>query len=306
MADTFTNATGGAGALGAFIPEIWANSALEVLRNQIVAARLITKDTDITGSFTVGDVLNIPVPGTFTTNPKAKGTAVTLQNPSAGTVNVTLDQHHEVSFLVEDPVRAQQNQDTVAGHTRQAAVAIAEKIETDVLSLVSGFSTNVGNPATAPTNATLLAARQQLNTNKAPMDGRFIIVGPAGEVDLLGDTNLQTYFANSKPDGISNGMIGSAYGADIYMSQLVPSSGAGASGIAGTPEFGILAMRALPTAEAPGVSQMVMMDPVSGLAIRQTASYSADYLGVQITLDVLYGFAELRDACGVAFHHAKT
>jgi len=306
MADTFTNATGGAGALGNFIPEIWANTALEVLRNQIVAARLISKDTDITGSFTQGDILNIPVPAAFTTNAKAKGTAVTLQNPSAGTVAVTLDQHHEVSFLVEDPVRAQANQDTVAKLVREAAVALAEKIETDVLTLAAGFSTNVGNPATAPTNATLLAARQQLNTNKAPMDGRFLIVGPAGEVDLLGDTNLQTYFANSRPEGISRGSIGSAYGLEVYMSQLVPSSGAGATGFAGTADFGVLAMRALPTSEAPGVSQMVMRDPLSNIAIRQTASYSADYLGVQVTLDVLYGYAELRDACGVAFHHAKT
>jgi len=306
MASTFSNATAGAGSLGNFIPEIWANTALEVLRNQIVAARLITKDTQIDGTFTKGDILNIPVPGTFSTTAKTAGTGVTLQNPSAGKVSVTLDQHHEVSFVVEDVVRAQANQDTIAVHVRQAAVALAEKIETDVLTLVSGFSTNAGNPATAPTNATLLALRQQLNTNKAPQDGRFVIVHPAGEVDLLGDTNLQTYFANSKPTGIANGSIGSVYGMEVFMSQLVPSSGTGATGFAGTSDFGVLAMRALPTTDAPGVSQLVMRDPVSGVMIRQTASYDPSLLGVMVTLDVLYGYAELRDACGVAFHHAKT
>ena len=293
--------------LANFIPEIWANTALEVLRNQIVLAKLITKDSDVTGSFTVGDILNIPVPGAFTANDKTAGTVVTLQNPSADKVSVTLNKHKEVSFVVEDVVRAQANQDTVSTHVRQGAVALAEKIETDLLGLYSGFSSApVGTPGVAASSASLLNLRQQLNTNKAPTDGRFVIVGAAGEVDLLGDSGLATYFANSKTDAMSRGMIGSVYGLDVYMSQLVPASGAGATGIAGTADLGVLAMRALPTTTAPGVSQMVMRDPVSGLVIRQTASYDTDLLGMKITLDVLYGYSELRDACGVAFAHAKT
>lgn len=300
MADTLNANSAGAGALGAFIPEIWANTALEVLRNQIVLARLITRDTDV-ASFTVGNVLNVPVPGVFTTNSKTAGNAVTLQNPSAGSVAVTLDHHEEVTFVVEDVAKAQANQDTIASHVRQGAVAIAEKIETDLFTLVSGFSTTPqGTPGVAASASTVRGARKKLNDNKAPTDGRFMVVGPQAEVDLLGDTNLENYFANAKPDAVSKGLMGSVYGFDTYMSQLVPSSGVGATGLAATKEFGLLAMRSLPVTEAPGVSQMAMRDPVSGLVIRQTASYDTDLLGIKVTLDVLYGFTELRDACGVA------
>lgn len=299
MADTL-----GTTALANFIPEIWANSALEVLRAQIVAARLITKDTDV-ATFTVGDVLTVPVPGTFTTNDKAQGGTVTLQNPSAGKVTLTLDQHKEVTFVIEDVARAQANQDTITRHVRNAAVAIAEKIETDVLGLYSGLSTVKGTPGAAASASGLRTLRAALNTNKAPTDGRFLIVGSQGEVDLLGDTDLKEYFANSKPDAISRGALGSVYGMDVYMSQLVPSSGVGATGIAGTPEFGLLAMRSLPVTDAPGVSQMAMRDPVSGLVIRQTASYDTNLLGIKVTLDVLYGYTEMRDACGVAYAHVK-
>lgn len=298
MADTL-----GTSALANFIPEIWANTALEVLRNQIVAARLITKDSDV-ATFTVGDILNIPVPGSFTTNDKAAGTAVTLQNPSAGKVAVTLDKHKEVTFVIEDVARAQANQDTIARHVTNAAVAIAEKIETDVLGLVSGFATQ-GTPGVDASASGLRGVRAALNVAKAPTAGRFVIVGPQGEVDLLADSELRDYFANSKPDAVSNGNLGRVYGMDVYMSQLVPSSGAGATGIAGTAEFGILAMRSLPVTDAPGVSQMTMRDPLSGLVIRQTASYDTDLLGVKISLDVLYGFAEMRDACGIAYAHSK-
>ena len=82
MADTLNANAGGAGALGNFIPEIWANTALEVLRSQIVLARLVTRDTDI-ATFTQGNVLNVPVPGVFTTNTKAAGGAANGANTTA-------------------------------------------------------------------------------------------------------------------------------------------------------------------------------------------------------------------------------
>ena len=307
MSDTLNANASGAGNLDTFIPEIWANQALEVLRGEIVIARQITKDTDI-ATFQTGDVLNVPVPGTFTTNSKTAGNPVTLQNPSSSSVQVTLNTHEEVSFVVEDPAAAQaaMGNGVVDVHTRQAAVALAEKIESDVSGLYSGFSSIVGTPGTAASRTSLLAIRQQLNDNRAPMAGRFVTVGPAGEVDLLGDSNLESYFANSQPAAVREGSIGRAYGFDIYMSQLVPSSGVGATSIAGTPEFGVLAMRALPVNRAPGVRQMAMRDPQSGLVLRLTASYDTDLLGVKVTLDALYGFAEMRDACGVAFAHAKS
>lgn len=293
-------ATLGTFELGNFIPEIWANTALEKLRAQIVLAKLITKDTDV-ANFTVGDVLTIPVPGSFTTNDKAAGTAVTLQNPSADKITVTLNKHKEVTFVIEDVARAQQNQDTMARYVTNAAIAIAEQIETDLFGLATGLASRVGSVGVAASALSLRQVRAQLNTNRVANDGRFVVVGPQAEIDLLGDTSLSTYFANSKPDAVSKGALGTVYGLDTYMSQLVPSSGVGATGIAGTSEFGLLAMRSLPVTGAPGVSQMAMRDPQSGLVIRQTASYDTDLLGVKVTLDVLYGFAEMRDACGVMF-----
>ncbi len=297
-------ATLGTAELGNFIPEIWANTALEALRSKIVLAKIITKDTDV-ATFTVGDVLTIPVPGSFTTNDKAAGTAVTLQNPSADKVTVTLDKHKEVTFVIEDVARAQQNQDTMARYVTNAATAIVDKIETDLFGLATGFSTKKGSVGVAASASLLRSTMAALDTNKAPEEGRFFVVGPQARVDLLADTDLKEYFANSKPDALSKGALGEVYGLNAFMSQLVPSSGAGATGIAGTPEFGLLAMRSLPVTGAPGVSQMTMRDPVSGLVIRQTASYDTDLLGVKVTIDVLYGFTELRDACGVMLTTTK-
>lgn len=307
MSDTLNANASGAGSLDSFIPEVWADTSLEVLRSQLVLARLITKSSAKSGTFnSQGDVLNVPVPGTFTTNSKTAGAGVTLQNPSSSSVNVTLSAHEEVSFVVEDAAQAQANQELIELHSRQAVVALAEKIETDLAGLYSGFSNIVGTPGVAASRASFLALRQQLNDNKAPMSGRFVVVSPAGEVDVLGDSNLESYWANARPEGVSEGSIGRVDGFDVYMSQLVPASGVGATSIAGTPEFGIMAMRNLPTNRAPGVRQATQTDPASGLTLRVTASYDTDLLGVKVTIDALYGYAEMRDACGVAFAHAKS
>jgi hypothetical protein len=129
-----------------------------------------------------------------------------------------------------------------------------------------------------------------------------MVVSDKDEISILGDSNLSSYFAFSQPEAVREGSSGRVYGFDLYQSQLVPTvagTPVSTKNIAGTPEFGLLAMRGLPESGNPGVEQMNVTDPESGLTLRQTISYNPNALGVQITLDVLYGVVELRDACGV-------
>ncbi len=42
-----------------------------------------------------------------------------------------------------------------------------------------------------------------------------------------------------------------------------------------------------------------------GIGLRVTMAYSPTYLGVQVTIDVLYGVAELRDSHGVVVSTAE-
>jgi len=42
-----------------------------------------------------------------------------------------------------------------------------------------------------------------------------------------------------------------------------------------------------------------MRDPESGIVLRVLYAYNPTYLGVQVTMDVLYGVAELRDEAGI-------
>lgn len=283
---------------GPFVPQIWANTALEILRSKTVLAKLVTKDSDI-AAFQVGDTLNIPYPGNFVANDKAANSPVTLQVPTSTTTSVVLNKHKEASFLVEDAARALANQDIMARYMEAAVVPIAEQIETDLLSLYSSFTATTGTSATDLTAATIRNARKILNDNKAPQEGRAMVVSDKDEIALLGDPALQNYFAFSQTQGVKEGSIGRLYGFDLYQSQLVPVLAGppiSTKNLAFHPGAIILAMRGLPDAPAgSGAQTSVVHDPDSGLSLRATIAYNAANLGVQVTIDVLYGVAKLRN-----------
>jgi len=285
-------------SVGPFIPQIWANTALEILRSRIVAAKLVTRDSDI-AAFQVGDTLNIPYPGAFVANDKAANTAVTLQVPTATTTTVTLNKHKEASFLVEDAARATANQDIIARYMEAAVVPIAEQIESDILGLYSSFTNSVGTSGTDITASTIRAARKKLNDTKAPADNRALIVSTKDEIAILGDSTLQSFFAFAQAGTVKEGSIGRLYGFDVYVSQLVPvvtGTPNSTKNLAFNPGAIILAMRGLPDAPAgTGAQTAVVQDPISGLALRVTMAYNASNLGVQVTVDVLYGVGKLRD-----------
>ena len=278
----------------AFVPQIWANTALEVLRANIFLAKLVTRDTDVT-PFQVGDTLNIPYPGTFVANDKAANTSVTYQVPTGSTAQVVLNKHKEVSFIVEDAVRALANQDVMQRYVTAGMVALAEQIESDLLGLYTAFTYTTGTGGTDLSASTLRSTRKLMNDNKAPKGNRAIIISDKDEIALLGDSTLQQYFAFQKPEAIAAGSIGKLFGFDLYQSQLVPFA-TNTKNLAFDPGAIILASRGLPDAPAgSGAATSVVTDPVSGLTLRCTMAYSAQNLGVQVTLDALYGVAKLRN-----------
>lgn len=287
-----------------YIPEIWANEGLEILRNNSVLAPLVTKDTDI-ATFEVGNTLSIPYPGTLVANDKTANTPVTKQIPTSTSTTVTLSKHKEVTILIEDFARAQAQPALMQDYIKAQVIALAEQVETDLISTYSSFSGSLGTSGTDLSAATLRAINKKFTDNKIPRGNRHVLVSTKDSAALLADTTLSTYFAfNSQNRGdITNGLIASdIFGLQLHESQLVPA-------VAGTPVSTkdlafdpgaiILASRALPQAPVgTGVAQATIADPVTGLVLRSSMSYNADNLGVQVTFDILYGFAVLRDAKG--------
>jgi coat protein Gp5 len=283
-----------------FIPEIWANTALDILRSKIFVAQRVLRDTDV-ASFTTGDVLHIPYPGTLAASAKSAGTEYTLAQPSGeAEVQVTLNQHYAVSFVVEDIVRAQANQDVMSRYSEAAAIALAENIEAALIGEIDNNTSNaVGTYGTDLTAAILRSAWKAMTDAKAPEDQRHMLINTKDWIALLDDSDLANFFAWQRPEAFSRALVDNLYGFEVGASQLIVTNTVPApdetTNIAWRTDGAILAMRGLP--EPPAGSGAVaanVRDPESGLVMRSLMGYDTRLGGVQVTLEVLYGVKTLK------------
>lgn len=208
----------------AFIPEVWAQESLMVLESNMVATNLVHRDfSNEIASF--GDVVNTRKPGTFTATRKGNSDDVTDQDASATNVAVPLDQHLHTSFIIKDGEESKSMKSLVEEYLKPAAISLAEAADQIVLGQVYQFLGNaVGKLGTTITKDVVIAAREKLNTLKAPVSGRNFLVGPNMEGALLGIAD----FLNAEKVGdagttLREGSLGRKFGLDTYMAQQVPS-----------------------------------------------------------------------------------
>src|SRR5207247_6848680 len=117
-----------------------------------------------------GDTINIPIAADLTANNLAEGQNVTLQNPNLGNAQIVLNTHAEATFQIPDVTRVLAVPDLLSLYMQPAVVAIAQKIETDLLNLYASFTTNtpVGTGGTAITEAIVDAAEMALYHAQIP------------------------------------------------------------------------------------------------------------------------------------------
>lgn len=285
-----------------FIPEIWANVALGQLEAELHMARNVARDYEFTPA-NEGDTIHIPKRGTLVATQKSANTDVTLQNPTATKVDVSLDQHWEVTFAVEDIVKAQANQDIMAGYVSDAITVLGEKIETSLAGLYTGLTTNnLGSANTNLTEAVILNVRKALSENRAPKSDRFLYLEPSQINVILDKDNFPVVRANEYGSAmpVQEGEIGSLYGMKVFetlFAQDDENSPVGTHNLAFHKNAFVLATRPLPEPKAPGVMSAVIEK--NGIAMRVTYSYNAMKLADQVTIDVLFGVAVLREELGV-------
>jgi hypothetical protein len=301
---TYTTIGTSQAAANGFVPEVWAQEALRVLRSKIRAVKLIARDTDFEPS-PKGSTLHIPYPGAFVATDKLPGEKATLQAPVGGMVDLVLNKHKTVDILLEDAASAQANSSLRGRYVNSMAAALANAVEDDVIAtLLAGFSTDPIGAAGAGLGAgTVQAVSELFNTQLADEAGRALIVGPGGLTDLLSDSGLTNYFAFADAQAIRDGLPTRVFGVDILMSQRVPviaGSPATVQNIALQRESAIIAMRPFADPDGtPGAQIATVLDEESGIVLRCGLQYSAELRGNYLFMDCLYGVKTLRAGIGV-------
>jgi hypothetical protein len=283
-----------------------AAEALGYLKANTVLARLINRNFDSLVA-TRGQTVKIPFTGGLVVNDKVANTAVTRQTPDDSSVSVTLNKHKEVTFLIEDVARAMASVDYLNAYLKDGMGVVSEAIDGDIAALYSGFSQTI-DATSGLSKATFREARRLLNAAKATQAGRVAVLHEDAEAEFLDITEATNRdYAESLGQAKADGASGRFMGFDVFMDQQIKV-------VAGTPstcknlffqrDAAVLVTRPLAAdGDGMGVIQRVMDE--DGVGVRVTLGYDKDLLGIQCTIDVLYGVAELRDSHGVVVSSAE-
>lgn len=278
-----------------FIPEVWAASTLVATESNLVVAPRVKRFDAEAAEY--GDVVHVPNISNFSAaRDKSINTNVTLDTITDTSTDITIDQHKYVAFAIEDKLAKQSKYDLTAEYTERAGYQIAKAVDTSLLDLYTGFTTtDVGSYEADITDASILAAIQQLELGDVPMEDRCFIIHSGQMTALLGidkfvkaDFLGQYDMATRVVEGPSSrSMFGTLYGIPVYYTTNVSIT-------TGTTNY---------------VHNVLIHKEAWALAMqlspRVQMEYDLDMLADKVVTDVIYGVQTLRPTFGVEIRSTK-
>ena len=287
------------------IVKLVAVDALPALMSNLVMGNLVNRDYEPVLA-QAGDTVNVPIPPTLVANNIAEGGTVQTQNPNLGNAQIVLNTHAEATFQIPDVTKVLAVPDLLKLYMQPAVVALAEKIESDLLGLYAQFTSNtpLGTPGTAVTEAIIDSAETALFTAKMPASkARYLVVDPVTYSALRQIPRFSEYNSAGEAGlrALVDGAVGKMKDFYIFRSQLVAKTGS--SPVAthnlafGRDAIGLV-VRRLPQ-PIPGTGAIAEYAELGNFGMRVTMSYQPNTLAQQLTVDVLYGVGVLRNSFGV-------
>ena len=167
-----------------------------------------------------GQTVEIPNLSNLTANKKVANTQVTLNGPTETKTTITINNHYESSFLLEDMAEAQSAYDAASEYTAKTGYALAEKMDLSVVDEITDNATYAaGAYGTALNDTTILVANRYLDEAKVPTTDRTLAVTPQGKQEMLAIDKFVRYDALGTGTAIINGKIGTIYNDEVVMSQ---------------------------------------------------------------------------------------
>lgn len=287
------------------IVKLVAADALPALVGNLVMGNLVNRDYEPTLA-QAGDTVNIPIPPSLVANNLAEGGTVQTQNPSLGNAQIVLNTHAEATFQIPDVTKVLAVPDLLTVYMHPAVVAIAEKIEIDLLSLYAGFTANppVGTAGASVTESAIDAAETALFQAKVPVSEPKHLIVDASTYSQLRQIPRFSEFRTAGDAGLRaliDGTVGKIKDFFVIRSQYVPKTGSSPAtthNLAFAKNALGLVIRRLPQ-PLPGTGAIAEYAELGNFGMRVTMSYQPNTLAQQFTVDVLYGAAVIRNNFGV-------
>ena len=287
------------------IVKLVAADALPALMGNLVMGNLVNRDYEPVLA-QAGDAVNVSIPPSLVANNLAEGGSVTPQNPSLGNAQIVLNTHAEATFQIPDVTKILAVPDLLNLYMQPAVVALAEKIESDLLSLYSQFTANaaVGAPGAAITEASIDSAETALFNAKVPASGPKFLVVDGNTYSQLRQIERFSEFRTAGEAGLRalvDGTVGKVKDFYVFRSQFVHKTGSSpvaTHNLAFARDAIALVIRRLPQ-PLPGTGAVAEYAELGNFGIRVIMSYQPNTLAQQFTVDVLYGAGVLRNSFGI-------
>lgn len=282
-----------------------AADALPALMGNLVMGNLVNRNFEPSLA-QAGDTINVPIPPTLVANNIAQGGTVTTQNPSLGNAQIVLNTHAEATFQIPDVTKVLAVPDLLRLYMEPAVVALAEKIESDLLSLYSQFTANtaLGFAGSPITESLVDEAETALFNAKVPSASQKYLVVDGSTYSQLRQIPRFSEYNTAGEAGVRamiDGSVGKLKDFFVFRSQFVSKTGsspATTQNIAFAKDAIGLCVRRLPQ-PLPGTGAIAEYSELGNFGMRVMMSYQPNTLAQQFTVDCLYGVAVLRNNFGV-------
>jgi hypothetical protein len=283
------------------IVKLVAADALPALVGNLVMGNLVNRDYEPTLA-QAGDTVNVPIPPTLVANNIAEGGTVSTQNPNLGNAQIVLNTHAEATFQIPDVTKVLAVPDLLRVYMQPAVIAIAERIEADLLGLYASFTANtpVGVAATPITEAVIDAAETALFQAKVPATQPKHLLVDASTYSQMRQIPRFSEFQTAGDAGLRalvEGTVGKIKDFFVFRSQFVAKTGSApvtTHNLAFVRDAIGLVIRRLPQ-PLPGTGAIAEYADLGNFGMRVIMSYHPNTLSQQFTVDVLYGTAALRN-----------
>jgi len=283
--------------LATLIPEIWGSKINDFYFAELVAAPFFTdRSSELVGG---GDVLHTPTLVEMSANPKTNGSAVTYNQPTELSADLTVTTWAEVSFIIEDREAStmKKGYNVMEEQMMGAAQTVSTELEDAITALFDNFDDSVGSSTTDMVDSTILSAISTLETNTkkavSSQDCAWFIKPSVfwNQIQLLDKFSLAVNSPGNDPTAkIPDGML---YGIPVYRSVNI-------SYVSGTTGVNNCLARKSAIHWATRAFEVNAKNGMVGKhGIRVQADYVIDYLGTSVTADICYGSVMNRSNAGV-------
>jgi hypothetical protein len=199
-------------------PTIITKESLVILENNLVAANRINRKFE--NQFVkIGNALTIRKPNKFTV---ASGAGLQVQNIAEPSVTITVNQQKHVDFQFTSQDLTLTVEEFSERYLKPSMASLANQVDFDVLTNVTGISNYVGTPTVNPVafSSSVQLTGRRMDDNSAPQDNRTLVLNPNGYWGLAGGQTGLFVMPTAK-DALVKGYLATIGNYEVYMDQNI-------------------------------------------------------------------------------------